>query len=112
MTGAKQSKKSYTLGKSKIKALFDNGNKFDNIPENIKGFEPYLNSSNNIKWIDWHSKNPLMMKVFLTLLILQGLNCYCNIHIYFGALLYIVQPYHSNDTTSNRLPPNHHRFHI
>lgn len=61
MTGAKQSKKSYTLGKSKIKALFDNGNKFDNIPENIKGFAPYLNSSNNIKWIDWHSKNHLMM---------------------------------------------------
>lgn len=61
MTGAKQSKKSYTLGKSKIKALFDNGNKFDNIPENIKGFELYLNSSNNIKWIDWHSKNPSMM---------------------------------------------------
>ena len=31
-----------------MKALFDNGNKFDNIHENLKGLEPYLNSSNNI----------------------------------------------------------------
>ena len=31
-----------------MKALFDNGDKFDNIQENLKGLEPYLNSNNNI----------------------------------------------------------------
>ena len=31
-----------------MKALFDNGDKFDNIQENLKGLEPYLNSRNNI----------------------------------------------------------------
>ena len=39
---------SYTSGKSKMKALFDNDNKFDDIQENLKELEPYLNSSNNI----------------------------------------------------------------
>jgi wobble nucleotide-excising tRNase len=33
-----------------------NGNKLQHIPESLKVFEPFINSSANVSWIDWQTK--------------------------------------------------------
>ena len=38
------------------KAFGKNGNKVENVPERLKAYTPFLQSSNNVKWIDWQIK--------------------------------------------------------
>lgn len=38
------------------KAFGKNGNKVKNVPENLKKYAPFLQSSKNVKWIDWQIK--------------------------------------------------------
>lgn len=42
--------------KSKIKQLFDDGNKIRNIPINLIKFQNYIDDTQAIGWIDWHTK--------------------------------------------------------
>jgi len=42
--------------KSKIKQLFDEGNKAHNIPLHLVKFQNYIEDTQAIGWVDWHSK--------------------------------------------------------
>jgi energy-coupling factor transporter ATP-binding protein EcfA2 len=49
--------------KSKIKQLFDEGNKVHNIPVSLIKFKNYIDDPQSIRWVDWHSKgHPFIVK--------------------------------------------------
>ncbi len=45
------------------KAFGNNGNKVRNVPESLKAYTPFLQSSDNVKWIDWQIKGNNFLEI-------------------------------------------------
>ncbi len=45
------------------KAFGKNGNKVKNVPERLKAYTPFLQSSSNVKWIDWQIKGNNFLEI-------------------------------------------------
>ncbi len=45
------------------KAFGKDGNKVKNIPERLKAYKPFLQCSNNVKWIDWQIKGNNFLEI-------------------------------------------------
>ncbi len=45
------------------KAFGKNGNKVKNVPESLKAYTPFLQSSKNVKWIDWQIKGNNFLEI-------------------------------------------------
>ena len=45
------------------KACGKNGNKVQNVPENLKAYTPFLQSPDNVKWIDWQIKGNNFLEI-------------------------------------------------